>query len=54
MSIIFRLATIDDIENIILLCNECFEEKTSLDYALRVFNETKDDKNQIYFPNSIR
>ena len=48
MSIIFRLATIDDIENIILLCNECFEEKTSLDYALRVFNETKDDKNQIY------
>ncbi len=48
MDIIFRIAKVDDVESIILLCNECFEEKTSLDYALKVFNETKDDKNQIY------
>lgn len=44
----FRQATIDDIQGIIDLCNECFEEFTSMEYATRVFKETMNDKNQIY------
>lgn len=47
-NITFRKANIDDVENIINLCNECFFEETSLDYAKKVFEETKNDKNQIY------
>lgn len=48
MEVDFRIANYDDLENIINLCNECFLENTSLDYAKRVFEETKMDKNQIY------
>ena len=48
MKLDFRIANENDVEAIIKLCNECFEEETSLDYAKKVFNETKDDKNQIY------
>lgn len=48
MEVIFRKATIDDVEEIIKLCNECFLENTSLEYALKSFNDTKDDPNQIY------
>lgn len=48
MEVTFRRATIEDVEGIIELCNECFNEETSLEYANRVFEETKDDKNQIY------
>ena len=29
----FRLMTEDDLEATIKLCDECFEEKTSLEYA---------------------
>ena len=48
MEILFRRAVLEDVEEIINLCNECFNENTSLDYAKRVFEETKDDENQIY------
>lgn len=48
MNIEFRRATDADIEGIIALCNECFDENTSLEYAKKVFEETKNDKNQIY------
>ena len=48
MEILFRRAVLEDVEEIINLCNECFNENTSLDYAKRVFEETKTDKNQIY------
>jgi len=48
MDIIFRRATLDDVESIIKLCNECFEENTSIEYAKRVFIETQNDENQIY------
>ena len=48
MNIEFRRATEDDVEGIIALCNECFDENTSLEYAKKVFEETKNDKNQIY------
>ncbi len=53
MKLDFRIANENDVEAIIKLCNECFEEETSLDYAKKVFNETKDDKNQIYLIGSV-
>ena len=46
--VIFRQATIDDLEGIIKLCNECFEENTSMEYATRIYKESMSDKNQIY------
>lgn len=48
MEVIFKKATLGDVEEIIALCNECFEEVTSLEYAKRLFEETLNDKNQIY------
>lgn len=48
MEINFRRANYDDVDAIVRLCNECFDENTSLEYAQRVFKETMDDKNQIY------
>lgn len=47
-NVTFRIATIDDVEAIIELCNECFEENTSLAYAKEVFEKTMNDENQIY------
>lgn len=48
MKVKFKIATSDDVEKIIELCNLCFFEETNLDYAKRVFEETKNDSNQIY------
>lgn len=48
MEVKFRKATIEDVEGIITLCNECFGEETSMEYAKRVFEETMHDSNQIY------
>lgn len=53
MEVKFRKATENDIEAIIALCNECFEENTSLDYAKRVYKETKNDNNQIYIVGEV-
>lgn len=48
MSVEFKIATIDDIEGIIKLCNECFNEFTDIGYAKKIFLENEHDKNQIY------
>lgn len=48
MEVSFKIATIDDVEGIIELCNECFDENTSIEFAKKVFNETKNDPNQLY------
>ena len=48
MKVVFRRATLDDLEAIIELCNECFEENTSIDYAKKIYIETENDDNQIY------
>lgn len=48
MEVSFKVATANDIEAIIALCNECFNENTSLDYAKEVFAKTQNDDNQIY------
>lgn len=49
----FKIATIDDVEDIISLCNECFEEKTDLENARKIFLENEADKNQIYLNGII-
>ena len=48
MEVKFKIATEEDIEGIIKLCNACFNENTSLEYAKRIYNENKNDPNQIY------
>lgn len=48
LNILFRRATSEDVEAIVALCNECFFENTSLDYAKKSFEQTKNDPNQIY------
>lgn len=48
MNINFRIATIDDVKNIIDLCNECFNESTSYEFAKESFKKTMNDENQIY------
>lgn len=53
MDVKFRIATLEDVEGIINLCNECFSENTSLEYATRVFKETENDKNQIYIVGEV-
>ena len=44
----FRQAKFKDIENIIKLCNEVFEENTDLHSAKTIFLNNQDDTNQIY------
>ncbi len=53
MKVEFRKATIDDVEGIIALCNECFSENTSLEYATKVFKETAQDENNIYLVGTV-
>ena len=48
MDIKFKKATYEDIEGIIKLCNECFNENTSLEYAKKIYKENESDHNQIY------
>lgn len=48
MEVVFRKATFDDVDAIVTLCNECFEENTSIEYAKKVYVETEKDENQIY------
>jgi len=48
MEVEFKIASIEDVEGIVNLCNECFNEQTSLEYARNMFLKTKDDENQIY------
>lgn len=44
----FSIATIEDVDEIVDLCNECFFEKTNKEDARKSFEKTKDDPNQIY------
>ncbi|MCM1370301.1 MAG: GNAT family N-acetyltransferase [Clostridium sp.] len=53
MEVTFRKAKLEDLKEIIELCNECFEENTSIEYAEKVFIETMNDKNQIYLVGII-
>jgi len=48
MEVKFKIATVEDIEGIIKLCNECFNENTELEYAKKIYEENEKDPNQIY------
>lgn len=48
MEVTFKIAKEKDVEEIIKLCNECFMENTSLEYAKEMFRKTMDDPNSIY------
>lgn len=48
MDVRFKIATLEDVADIIDLCNECFEENTSLDYALQTFKKTMNSDEHIY------
>ncbi len=48
MEVTFRPATAADLEDIIALTNECFDESTPLEYAQKVWAENEHDLNQIY------
>ncbi len=48
MNIDFKIAIFEDIEGIIKLCNECFNENTDLSYAQKIYKENENDHNQIY------
>lgn len=53
MEVNFRVAKFDDVEGIVNLCNECFNENTSLKYAKKIYSETENDSNQIYIVGLI-
>lgn len=48
MALEFRLATANDLVDIIALTNECFDEQTSLEHAQKIWQENADDPRQIY------
>ena len=48
MEVKFRIAMEEDVDDIIRLCNECFDEPLDFNYARSVFEKYKDDENQIY------
>lgn len=50
---IYRKATIDDVEGIVKLCNECFDEKTPVSYAMNVFRQTMDDSKHYYLVGQL-
>ncbi|MCI8574844.1 MAG: GNAT family N-acetyltransferase [Bacilli bacterium] len=48
MELKLRLATRDDVKEIIDVCNICFDEHTDYEKALKVFDATSKDPNQLY------
>lgn len=48
MNVDFRLATLEDVPEIIKLCNLVFEEDTDIEFAKKEFLKSEDDENQIY------
>ena len=53
MEIVFRKATIADVEAIVKLCNECFEEDTDIELAKAFFEKNQYDNNQIYLVGEV-
>ena len=47
MNVEFKIASNQDVAGIIELCNECFFEETSLEYAKEMFEKTKNNPNDI-------
>lgn len=53
MKVEFRKATIEDISSIVSLCNACFNEHTTLEFAGVSFEKTMNDPNQIYLVGDV-
>lgn len=53
MDIEFNIATIEDVIEIINLTNECFHENTRINYAIQVFEKTKENDNDIYLVGRV-
>ena len=53
MKVNFRLALLYDVPSIIELCNECFFENTSLEYAINSFKNTMNSPNDIYLVGEV-
>lgn len=53
MNIDFRIMEDKDLEKVIELCNLCFEENTSMEYATKMYEKSKEDSNQIYVLGEI-
>lgn len=48
MKIKFRIAELSDIPEIVDLCNECFDELTTYEKAMKIYTENASDLNSIY------
>ena len=48
MKVEFRIASLEDVDGIINLCNDIFGEHTNFEYAKQKYVEFLDDSNQIY------
>lgn len=44
----FRLAKIEDVKELVDVCNYCFDENTAYEKALKIFQDTYHDPNQLY------
>ncbi len=53
MEVKFRLANFSDLESIIRLCNECFQEETSMEYATKIFKETEHNDDHLYLIGEV-
>ncbi|MEI3530528.1 MAG: GNAT family N-acetyltransferase [Bacilli bacterium] len=53
MDVRFKIATLEDVADIVNLCNECFEESTSLEYAYDTFKKTMNSDEHIYIVGTI-
>jgi len=48
MELVFRFAKLEDLREIVDVCNLCFEEKTDYEKASQIFQNTYWDSNQLY------
>lgn len=53
MEVKFRMMKKKDVPYVIELCNEVFEENTSLDYAMNNYKKYMKDPNQIYIVGEV-
>ena len=49
----FKVMREEDLEATIELCNECFDENTSIEYARRIYRDGEYDPNQIYLVGEL-
>lgn len=49
----FEVAKFNDVEEIINLCNECFNESTDLEYAKNSFLLTQNNENDVYLKGTV-